>query len=41
MDPTELARMQQSWTDKAKNELRKKAAKEALRHNSDPARRPF
>ena len=28
MDPTELARMQQSWTDKAKNELRKKAEKE-------------
>ena len=29
MDPTELARMQQSWTDKAKNELRKKAKEDA------------
>ena len=29
MDPTELARMQQSWTDKAKNEVRKKAKEDA------------
>ena len=28
IDPTELARLQQSWTDKAKHELRKKSAKE-------------